>query len=80
MKRALIGLSFAVLLFVSGCKCTVEKEAVTQVENSHTLIATQLLKYVEADPKLDKKAKDDWKGLVDSDRANIQALKKALEK
>ena len=79
MKRALIGLLLLAVLFVSGCKCTVEREAISQVENSHSLIATQLLKYVEADPKLSPKDKEDWKKLVTSDKANIEALKKATE-
>ena len=79
MKRALLGLLLLAVLFVSGCKCTVEREAISQVENSHSLIATQLLKYVEADPKLSSKDKEDWKKLVTSDKANIEALKKATE-
>lgn len=80
MKRLLLGIVLCSAVFVAGCKCTVEKTAVEQVENSHNLISVQLLKYVEADPKLDKKAKEDWTKLVASDKANIDALKKALEK
>lgn len=79
MKKAILGLFLLVVLFVSGCKCTVEREAISQVENSHGLIATQLLKYVEADPKLSPKDKEDWKKLVASDKGNIEALKKATE-
>lgn len=82
MKRILIGLSlsFGIVLGGVGCACSVEKGAVTQVEKSHEIISEQLLKYVNADPKLDAKAKNDWKGLVESDKRNIAALKKALEK
>lgn len=80
MRKLSIGILSLVLAFsLSACTCTVEKQAVTQVENSHKLISTQLLKYVEADPKLDAKAKDDWKKLVESDQRNIDALKKAME-
>jgi chaperone required for assembly of F1-ATPase len=80
VKRLLIGALLCSAVFLSGCKCAVEKTAVDQVENSHNLISVQLLKYVEADAKLDAKAKDDWKKLVESDKANIQALKHGVER
>lgn len=80
MKRISIAFVSAVLfLSLSGCKCSVEKAAVSQVEASHKLIATQLLKYVAADTKLSEKAKEDWSKLVESDQRNIDALKKAME-
>jgi hypothetical protein len=37
------------------------------------------LKYVDADPKLDAKAKNDWKQMVEADQRNIDSLKKAME-
>jgi chaperone required for assembly of F1-ATPase len=80
VKRLLVGIALVAVIFTSGCKCTVERAAVDQVENSHNLISTRLLKYVDADTKLSAKDKDDWKKLVESDKANIDALKKALEK
>lgn len=80
MKKLAIALLSCVLaLSLSSCKCSVEKTAVTQVENSHKLIAVKLLKYVDADASLDAKAKDDWHKLVESDQRNIDALKKAME-
>jgi chaperone required for assembly of F1-ATPase len=80
MKRLTLAFASAVLfLALSGCKCSVEKAAVSQVEASHKLIATQLLKYVAADPKLSAKDKDDWVKLVEADQRNIDALKKAME-
>lgn len=79
MKKILIGLLLFVFLFATGCSCAVEKKAVEQVENSHALIATKLLQYVEADAKLSAKDKNDWKQLVASDKQNIDALKKALK-
>lgn len=80
MKKLTIALLSCILvLSLSSCKCTVEKTAVTQVENSHKLIAAKLLKYVDADASLDAKSKNDWKALVESDQRNIDALKKAME-
>lgn len=80
MKRvALAFVSVALIFSLTSCKCGVEKAAVTQVENSHKLIAAKLLKYVDADASLDAKAKNDWKALVESDQRNIDALKKAME-
>lgn len=80
MKR--LGLSIAGILLalsMGACKCAVEKTAVSQFEGTHKLIAAQFMIYVNADPKLNQKAKDDWKALVESDQRNIDALKKATE-
>lgn len=80
MKRIALAFVSVVLVFsLASCKCSVEKQAVTQVENSHKLIAVKLLQYVDKDASLDAKAKDDWKKLVESDQRNIEALKKAME-
>jgi hypothetical protein len=80
VKRLLLAFVSVVLLFsLTSCKCSVEKAAVSQVENSHKLIATKLLDYVGKDASLDPKAKNDWKLLIESDQRNIEALKKALE-
>lgn len=80
MKRIALAFVSVVLVFsLSSCKCSVEKQAVTQVENSHKLIAAKLLQYVDKDASLDAKAKNDWKLLIESDQRNIDALKKAME-
>jgi hypothetical protein len=80
MKKLTVALLSCVLaLSLSGCKCSVEKAAVSQVEGSHKLISAKLLEYVSKDAALDAKAKDDWKKLVESDQRNIDALKKAME-
>jgi len=80
VKRIALAFLPVVLIFsLASCKCSVEKAAVTQVENSHKLIAAKLLQYVDKDASLDAKAKDDWKKLVESDQRNIDALKKAME-
>lgn len=80
MKRIALAFVSVVLVFsLASCKCSVEKTAVTQVENSHKLISVKLLKYVDADASLDAKAKDDWHKLVESDQRNIDSLKKAME-
>lgn len=79
MKKIFTGLLGLVLAVSLSACCTVERQAVDEVDRSHTLIATQLLKYVEKDASLDAKAKKDWKDLVDSDKRNIEKLKKAAE-
>jgi hypothetical protein len=94
-KLAIALLSCVLVLSLSSCKCSVEKQAVTQVENTHKKIAAKLLKYVDADEGIagpknagesdaayaerKKKARDDWHKLVESDQRNIDALKKAME-
>lgn len=77
IKLAII--SVVLVVSLSSCKSTVDKQAINQVDSSHKLIAAKLLKYVDADASLDAKAKDDWHKLIDSDQRNIDALKKAAE-
>jgi len=80
VKKIMLAFVSVVLIFsFSGCKCSVEKAAVTQVDGSHKLVSTQLLKYVDADTKLSDKDKSDWHKLVESDQRNMDALKKAME-
>lgn len=96
MKRTLLAfVSVALIFSLSSCTCSVEKGAVSQVDNSQKLISAKLIKYVDADdniagPKhpgeLDAdfvnrkiKARDDWHKMIDSNQRNIDALKKALE-
>jgi hypothetical protein len=78
VKRIFLAFVLALFSFAAGCSCTVEKQAVRQVENSHNIIAAKLISYVNADSKLSEKDKDDWKKLIASDKANIDALKRAL--
>jgi len=91
---SLVGLVLA--LSLAGCKCSAERAAADEVDRSHAIIAAKLLKYVDADPAVagpknagesdasyaerTKKARDDWHKLVESDKRNIEQLKKALEK
>ncbi len=80
VRKLSIGFLSCVLAFaLSACKCTVERQSVDEVDRSHSLISTQLLKYVEKDASLDAAAKNDWKKLVESDKRNIEKLKKAVE-
>lgn len=78
--RKVATLAVALLgMFLAACTCPAARKAVDEVDRSHGLISTQLLKYVEKDASLNQAAKDDWKKLVESDKKNIEALKKALE-
>lgn len=84
-----LALSFALLavLACGACKCAVERRAVAEVEASHEKVSKKLLEYVDKDPNIagpnateeqKKAARADWKGIVDSDRRNLEALKKAV--
>lgn len=79
MRRIAAVFLAAVLAFCLSACCTVERRAVEEVDRSHALIATQLLKYVDKDASLSAKDKDDWRKLVESDKRNIERLKKAVE-
>lgn len=84
------------VLSLTSCKCSAERAAVDEVDRTHSQIAAKLLKYVDADPAIagprnagesdasyaerTTKARDDWHKLVESDKRNIEQLKKALEK
>jgi uncharacterized lipoprotein YehR (DUF1307 family) len=71
-------LSMVMVLSLSACHCTAEKQSVAEVENSHKLIATALMGYVKKDASLTEKEKGRFQTLVDTDNENIQKLKKAL--
>ena len=77
MKKLALAIVLA-LAALQGCKCAAEKAAVVQVQNSHELVSKKLLEYVDKDASLNAAAKDDWKKLVESDRRNLESLKKAL--
>lgn len=80
MKRLSMLLAVAVLvLLTASCKCTAAKNAVSQIEATHDITSTMLLNYVSADTSLTDQEKARRKALVDTDRENIQKLKKALE-
>lgn len=80
MKKISIAfLSLTLALGLSACKCGVEKQAISEMETSHEIVSKELLKYVGKDPSLNAAAKDDWKKLVESDKRNMEKLKKAVE-
>lgn len=89
MKKILTAfLSCALLLGLASCRCTAEKQVVSEFKNSHDLLVKKLMKYVNADPNITgnpndsednkKKARADWQLQVDKDLENIQKLEKAL--
>ena len=55
-----------------------QKVSVGEVENSHKLIAAALMDYVKKDATLSDKEKARFQTLVDTDKENLQKLKKAL--
>lgn len=78
-KFALAFLGMVLVLGMAACRCSVERRAVEEVDRSHALIDAQLLKYVEKDATLKQKDRDDWKSLIESNKRNLEKLKKALE-
>lgn len=91
MKKLTIAFLACVLaLSLSSCKCTAEKQVVTEFRNSHKVLTDKLMKYVNADQNItgnpadsdEKKAKarNDWKLQVDKDLENIDKLEKAVGK
>jgi hypothetical protein len=79
IKRISIGfIAILLTLLISSCKCAAEKQSVDEVENSHKIIATMFLEYVDKDDKLTAQEKARRHTLVDTDLENIQKLKKAM--
>ena len=76
-------LSMAVLavlaISLSACGCPAAKQSAEEVENTNNLIAPKFEAYVQADPKLSVKDKDDWMKLSEKNKKNIKALKDALK-
>jgi hypothetical protein len=76
-------LSMAVLailaISLSACCCPAAKQSAEEVENTNNLIAPKFESYVQADPKLSAKDKDDWMKLSEKNKKNIKALKDALK-
>lgn len=77
MKKVLLSVLLGTAL-LSGC-CTVEKQSIREIEKTHDLILPKYVKYVEADVVLNDASKDDQKKLVESLKALVSALKKAVE-
>jgi hypothetical protein len=78
MRKLALSVALLAALACGACKCAAERNAVVQIEATHEKVAKRLLEYVEKDASLNAAAKDDWKKLVESDRRNIEALKRAL--
>jgi len=74
---------------LGSCKCAAQKQALTEFRNSHKLLTTKLMKYVNADQGItgnpadseEKKAaaRADWQKQVDKDLENIDRLEKGSE-
>ena len=79
MRKILLAVAAVALLSAATCQCKAEKAAVSRMEATHERVAKKLLEYVEKDPVLKPADKDDWKKLVESDKRNLDALKRSLE-
>lgn len=71
-------LSVVLILSLASCKCSAEKAAVVRLEDQHEKIFTKYTTYVNADPKLDAKAKDDEQKLLQSIRDIVSSLKRSM--
>lgn len=71
-------LSLALALSLASCKCTAEKAAMDRLQGQQEKLFTKYAAYVNADPKLDAKAKDDEIKLLQSVRDITTSLKKSM--
>lgn len=78
MKRIAVALVALVGLSMGAC-CPIDKKAVSDVESSYAKGKKHHLQYVEADPKLSKEDKDDWKKFYESYGRLIESLQKAVD-
>ena len=78
MKKKVALLAIALALSISSCKCTAEKAAVSRLGEQQEKIFVKYTAYVNLDPKLDAKAKDDEQKLLQSLRDITSSLKKSL--
>ena len=79
MRKLALSVSLLAALACGACNCTVEKRAVAEVERSHEIVSKKLLEYVDKDPALKPADRDDWRKVVEADRRNLEALRKALD-
>lgn len=70
-----VALAFMVL---TGCACTVEKNAAKNVEDTQGMILPEYVKYVESDASITAAQRDDRKKLVESLRRLTAQLRKNL--
>jgi len=71
-------LSLALVLSLASCKCSAEKAAVDRLGDQQEQVFAKYTKYVNADPKLDAKAKDDEQKFLQSIRDIVLALKRSM--
>lgn len=65
---------------IASCSCAAEKGAATLVDQKAEKLGAKYLKYVEADPKLSEKEKDDERKFVQSMKFATTSLVNSLEK
>ena len=81
MRKLVLAAALAIALVGAvGCKCSVPLASFDQVESTQQIIEKEYLKYVEADPKLSAKDKEDRKKLLESNDRNFAAIKDAHKK
>lgn len=79
MRKLAYIVVLAVLVLVSSCKCSAEKEAVARLQDQQEKIFVKYTAYVNADPKLKTLAdKDDELKLLQSLRDIVLALKRSM--
>jgi hypothetical protein len=70
-------LLYTALLFLSGC-CSVEKNAVKQIEATDKIVHSEYIRYIDGDVLLSDEQKDDRRKLIDSRIRLMDALKKSV--
>ena len=74
--RKLALLAAAAAALACGACCSIETQGLENLGKPQAIINAELLRYVEADAKLDAKRKTDWKDLVRSENDLRAALLK----
>lgn len=69
----------ALVLGLSACSCTPEKRVVSDIRATHRIILPRYLRYVEEDPELTQKQKDDHRKLVESLERLTLSLERSVE-
>ncbi len=79
IRRFMVLVVALLAISLAACKCPAAKASVTQIEGTHDLVSIMLLDYIQKDTAIDEKEKTRRRGLLATDKENIDKLKKDLE-
>lgn len=79
MRKFLAILALVVLLGSASCSCTLERQALEQLEKNHEHIFSRYVGYVGRDPALSDEAKASEVKIVEVTKRMVERLKKRTE-